>query len=921
MSPEHVQTSLRFAGDWPWYWACGLALVLGIAAWGLYRREMHPQRRLWRASLPLLRALVVFMIVVMLSGPVLHHRKIIGQLSRLLLFVDGSRSMGLTDTSMSTGRKIMILQRIGLWRSDAVKMDLPQAGEALAEAQSLAAKGRESAALGLDAWRKLTRDFEAKIGAARDALARAGYEADRLDGFVRELSVSARELASREVKQLDDRNRAAQDLARLGGAAARWQKEVNARFDQQMQAISPGENSPLKTALAKFDGLPRWQRLQAMLLEGEKEKLLARLSEKFDVRLLEIDGAEAKKLWQPTKRDSTLPSGLPQPEGEITNLATALKSAAGDNDPKQQRGAVVLFSDGQHNEGESPVEVAKILAGRGLPIYTVGFGSEIRPRDLAVVKIDAPDSVFFEDRIQGQITLKDDLPPGIPFTVMLQDGDKVLWQQKLVSDGSNLRKVPFSAPLSETVQERLKNKTADMQLTSVPLELKVSVSNVEGDREPGNNAMNLRVRALTQKRRILIVDGRPRWETRYLRNMFERDEQWQVNAVIAGATAGEPGFPRGEQDGQFPNDPAVLQPYDLVIFGDVPRALFKNEELTWIRDFVGNRGGALVFIDGPRMRLKEYAGTVLEPLFPVQWKSAPLKETGMKLSLSERAATMAAFALSPDKSQNAEVWSNLHPPHWLSGATALPGAETLVEASVGGKKVPAVVERSFGAGKVLYQAFDDSWRWRYEVADQYHVRYWNQIANWMAELPFAVRDRLISLDAGALVYRPGDSADLRVRLRDGQGRPVANATVDAVLYRDGRRAATIRLTPDDNAGGLFRGRTAALEPGSYEVAVESAAFAEHDSRARTSFKVEPLETGELTQLSVNEELLRQMSAITGGQYLREENIDRLVDLLAPMSQGRVVETDTVLWQSYWWFVPIVLLLTIEWIIRKRIGML
>jgi len=305
----------------------------------------------------------------------------------------------------------------------------------------------------------------------------------------------------------------------------------------------------------------------------------------------------------------------------------------------------------------------------------------------------------------------------------------------------------------------------------------------------------------------------------------------------------------------------------------------------------------------------------------VEWKGAGVREANMKLTLSERAATLAPFALSPDKTQNVETWGNLRPVHWVSGATALPGAETLVEATAGGKKVPAVVTRSFGAGKVLYQAFDDSWRWRYEVADQYHVRYWNQIANWMAELPFAVRDKLISLDAGALTYRPGDSADLRVRVRDGEGRPVTNAAVDAVLYRDGRRVATIRLSPDENAGGLFRGRTASLEPGNYEVAVESAAIAERDSKARTSFKVEPLETGELTQLSLNEELLRQMSAVTGGQYLREENIDRLVDLLAPISQGRIIESDTVLWQSYWWFVPIVLLLTVEWIVRKRVGML
>ncbi len=920
MNPEHVQTSLRFVGDWPWYVSFGLALLLGAVAWFLYHREMQG-RPLWlRLGLPLLRSLSVLMIVVMLCGPVLHHRKIIGQLSRLLLFVDGSKSMSLTDTSMSTGRKILILQRLGLWRSDAVKMDLPQAGEALSEAQSLAAKGRESAAVNVDVWKTLTHDFEARINTAREAMARAGFDAERLDAFVRELGVSARELASRETRQLDDRNRAAHDLGRLGEAAARWQKEVNARFDQNLQAISPGENSPLKTALSKFDGLQRWQRLQSLLLEGEKEKLLGKMGEKFDVRLIEIDGAEGRKLWQPTSRDSTLPNGLPQPEGEITNLATALKSAAG-TDGKQERGAVVLFSDGQHNEGESPVEVAKILAGRGLPIYTVGFGGETRPRDLAIVKIDAPDSVFFEDRIQGQITLKDDLPPGIPFTVMVQDGDKVLWQQQLVSEGSNLRKVPFSAPLSETVKERLKNKSADTQLTAVPLELKASVSVVEGDREPANNTMNLRVRALTQKRRILILDGRPRWETRYLRNMFERDEQWQVNTVIAGASAGDTGFPRGDKDGQFPNDPAVLQPYDLIVFGEVPRALFKDEELTWIRDFVANRGGALIFIDGPRLRLTEYAGTVLGPLFPVEWKTPPVRENGMKLSLSERAAGLAPFVLSPEKSQNAEVWGNLHAPHWLSGATALPGAETLVEANAAGKKLPAVVFRPFGAGKVLYQAFDDSWRWRYEVGDQHHVRYWNQIANYMAELPFAVRDRLISLDAGALVYRPGDSADLRVRVRDGQGRPVTNAAVDAVLYRDGRRVATIRLSPEENAGGLLRGRTAALEPGSYEVAVESAAIAERDAKARTSFKVEPLETGELTQLSLNEELLRQMSAITGGEYLREENIDRLIELLAPMSQGRVVESDTVLWQSYWWFIPIVLLLTIEWIIRKRVGML
>ena len=292
-----------------------------------------------------------------------------------------------------------------------------------------------------------------------------------------------------------------------------------------------------------------------------------------------------------------------------------------------------------------------------------------------------------------------------------------------------------------------------------------------------------------------------------------------------------------------------------------------------------------------------------------------------RLTLTDRAAGIAPFVLAFDRTQNAELWRSLKPPHWLSGATPLAGAETLLEAEVGGQKIPASVYRPFGAGKVYYQAFDDSWRWRYEVADQHHVRFWNQIANWIAELPFAVRDKFVSLDAGAITYLPGASADLRVRLRDGEGKPVTNTTVDAVLYRDGKKVATIRMSPDDNAGGLFRGKTAGLEPGSYEVGIESAAIPANELKARAEFKVEARETGELTQLSLNEELLRQMSAVGGGQYLREEDISRLVELLAPMSEGRVVESDTVLWQSYWWFLPIVGLLTIEWIVRKRTGLL
>ena len=92
-------------------------------------------------------------------------------------------------------------------------------------------------------------------------------------------------------------------------------------------------------------------------------------------------------------------------------------------------------------------------------------------------------------------------------------------------------------------------------------------------------------------------------------------------------------------------------------------------------------------------------------------------------------------------------------------------------------------------------------------------------------------------------------------------------------------------------------------------------------KARTSFVVLAPEGGELREIACNGDLLEGMALASGGRFLREEQIGRLPELLSPLSSGRVVESDTLVWQSYWWFAAIVGLLAIEWTLRKRAGLL
>ena len=469
--------------------------------------------------------------------------------------------------------------------------------------------------------------------------------------------------------------------------------------------------------------------------------------------------------------------------------------------------------------------------------------------------------------------------------------------------------------------KRLKN--TEVEYTSFPLTLTVRIPPLPGEKELTNNTSVLHCRAVTQKHKLLLLDGRPRWEFRYLRNLFERNPQWAVNALVAGTEVTDD-WKRGDAPGQFPTSREALFAYDLIGFGEVPAKLLTPEELGWIKEFVGTRGGGLFFIAGQRDELRDYVTGPLGALFPVEWLGKVSKELPTLLQLTDRGVAFGPVRLTGAAGANAALWKKLPPPHWVANTKTLPGAETLAEVLVGNQQLPAIVLRQFGAGKVLWMGLDETWRWRYDVADRYQDAFWHQLADAIMEPAFAVHNQFIALDAGGVNYQAGDRAEIRVRLRDEHGRLISAGHPLALVTREGQKIATIPLSADENSGGVFRGKTAALAPGRYEVRVDAGALVPLTGDMPVEFYVQGPggdAAHELAELTCNEDLLKQMAQASGGEYFREEEVAKLVNKLAPLSNGRIEESETVLWQSWSWFIPIMILLTAEWILRKRVGLI
>lgn len=915
-----MTTELRFLGEFQLWQAFLLAIALGaIAAW-LYRRDTRARAGVASWLLPVLRGAAVFLVVMMLSGPVLQHRGTTGQTARVLLYVDASSSMGTTDEVMEQSRKLALVRKLG-WIGGARGEDHARvAADQLARARQ-AAEGarvlREAPEI-----KAGLQDFRSALEIAAGRLEKLGtarWPAATDTRFRRELLEPVQKLVG------GDPVRAQGDLAALlpllGEFEIALQKilesgdgaEVGAKLDDKTKA-----------ALERFDKLPRWQRLESLLLGGN-ESLLEQLAGDHHIELFALNGRSAELLWWPGADKGDAAFKAPKefgvaPTNNLTNLSDPVLAGVEENDPKEKL-VVVLFTDGQHNDGSMPVEMAKMLGQRGVQVHTVGIGATQFARDMALLEVKAPSVAYPDANVTGKIIFRDGMPPGQPFTLRVEHEGRLVWESKpLQTQQLPRREVPFDFSIKEAVAAAQRGQARDLNFTALPLALRVTLTPVAGEKQIENNTTTLRIHAITQKPRVLVLDGRPRWEHRYLRNVLERDDRWEVNALLAGLGGESKPWPRGLGVGSFPLVREELYSYQLIIFGDVPRDMFQPHELQWLREFV-EFGGGMIFLDGRQERLASYSPTVIGPMFPVRWGATLLEQTPMTWRFRSAGGAQAPLALDGDPAANIKLWNALPGPHWATQTEALPGTETLLELVLPSKAVvPALVHRRFGAGQVLYAGFDESWRWRQHVGDRHHQKFWNQISRWVMEAPYAVSDRHVSLDSGAPVYSPGEQAEIRVRVRDSQGRPMARANPEAVLYRDGKKVAVVPLKGDNVSNGVYRGRSPKLAGGNYEVRVNVPGLPEKEMKARTEFSVLATASGELGQLHCDEDILRRIAFNSGGAYYREEDMDGLAERLRPLSEGRVVITETSLWNSYWWFVPVMLLLGLEWALRKREGL-
>ena len=276
---------------------------------------------------------------------------------------------------------------------------------------------------------------------------------------------------------------------------------------------------------------------------------------------------------------------------------------------------------------------------------------------------------------------------------------------------------------------------------------------------------------------------------------------------------------------------------------------------------------------------------------------------------------------SPEESRR--IWESLPPLYWLMELPELrPGARVLAEhpTRVGpdGRRLPVFCFQYVGAGKVLFHATDETWRWRYRIGDLYFARYWVQTLRWLCHAKLAEAGRPVSLSVDRRDYVEGEPVLLRARFADARRAPAEDDGVTAIIERAGRRTDQLRLHRTALGQAVFEGSLDRLRPGDYHAWIASPSLS--SAAVAVDFSVAPPH-GELTDVRADAAEMRRAAELTGGRYYPFTSADELLD---DLPRGRQVPIESLPPRPLWNRWPVLALflglLAAEWILRKRWGM-
>ncbi|MFO7899543.1 MAG: hypothetical protein R6V58_10860 [Planctomycetota bacterium] len=619
------------------------------------------------------------------------------------------------------------------------------------------------------------------------------------------------------------------------------------------------------------------------------------------------------------------------PDGTATDLAAAVEQTL--DESRVQGQAVLLLSDGIHNARGGGARLRRAAArARALaaPIYAHVLGGPAEVDDVEVT-LNLPQELAFVDQ-------------SVPVAVSVRQRGRLADHATLTlsRDDELIETRRIDLAPDEAVEAVFHVAEAESGLYRYG----IRAEPVPGEVTEVNNAASLLLRVVDEPVRVLLLEGKPYWDTKFFIRTLAADPSIELTSIVRMAegrllervtsqgrrrdAAGEDA--EGDDAGKEPvdrwsirEDPAAVlagagspDDYQIVVLGRDAELFLTDEALRNLKNWLADGNGSLVCYRGaPASKIGQRLGELL----PVRWSASG--EARYRVQLTEAGQ---ALRWLPQSDQRANTLATL--PSLATGrrVESVQPLATVLATTDGEEPAPVLAYQPYGGGRVVVVEGAGMWRWAFlsdEAREDGEVygTFWRSLVRWLVSNVGLLPSQTMALRTDKLTFSTDESVTATLLIhQDHLGSELPRVElVPEDADSEGSGAEMFTPVPMGDLMGQFQVRFGVLPEGRYKARVVGAA--EDDLSTVAMFDVRG-SLAERLDVRARTGVMNLLAEESGGAMLDPAGPDLLAerfDAHRRRSQPDRIARTTA-WDRWWVLSGSLLLWTIAWGLRRRSGL-
>jgi hypothetical protein len=559
-------------------------------------------------------------------------------------------------------------------------------------------------------------------------------------------------------------------------------------------------------------------------------------------------------------------------KGRETDMALALEEISNLFE-NRNTGAVILAGDGIFNRGIHPLYARNKIKA---PFFTIALGDTSVKKDLLVSRINHNQLAYLNNIFPAEIVIQARKLQGMRSKLSLFHENRLLFAREI-------------------------DITQDQFLVTVPVEIKAEragvlryravLDPVNGDAVKENNQMDFFVEVLDSRQKVLILAEAPDPDVAAMRLSLNSNPNYEVEAMLAEQFQGN------------------VKPYSLIILHQLPG---KTQSAQRVLTDAETSNIPVLFIAGPASS----TGMLNAAQSLVQFNGAQGTMNEVQAVLSK---DFGLFTISDVLGKAFSSYEPLHVPY--AGYKVSQASTVMLRQRIGSVETeyPLLLFQTQAERKSALLLGTGIWRWRMHdfAASQQHERFDEFFSKLVQYLCVRNERRNFRIVADKSFFENED-VFMEAEVYNASYELVNQPDVLVKIFDDQNREYPFTFSRSGNAYRLNAGQFSTGDY-RYEGRVKVSG---KDYTVSGRFVVKPV-VAELVQTTADHGLLQTIAGRSGGKMIYPDSMGQLPGLISSNADLKPVSHSEVRLEELislpWIFFILLLLLTMEWGIRKWQG--